>query len=261
MHLLDVERLRSGYGSVVICSDVDLHVDPGEVVAVLGRNGVGKSTLLKTILGLVPLMAGSVKFAEQDITGWRPDRIARAGIGYVPQGRQLFGNLSVRDNLRIGSIARSGRLDEPSDEILSYFPVLRDRLSQSADTLSGGEQQMVAVARVLLARPRLLVCDEPSEGIQPSIIDELGVVLAAAARDLGAAILLVEQNIRLAKAVATRGYVIEGGTVVRQGQIDEITSEESLSRHVAFSQIGRDVDAETSGDDRVIRDVSSRPQR
>jgi ABC-type branched-subunit amino acid transport system ATPase component len=239
MSLLKVEQLRSGYGGTMICSNVDLEIEPGEVVAVLGRNGVGKSTILKTILGLVPLKSGSVSFDGQDISGWSSNRVARAGIGYVPQGRQLFGNLSVRDNLRIGSIARSGRMEEPTDEVLGYFPVLRDRLDQSAETLSGGEQQMVAVARVLLARPRLLVCDEPSEGIQPSIIEELGVVLGTAARDLGAAILLVEQNIRLAKAVATRGYVIEGGTVVRQGPIDEITSEESLSRHVAFSRMGQ----------------------
>jgi ABC-type branched-subunit amino acid transport system ATPase component len=239
MSLLKVEQLRSGYGGTMICSNVDLEIEPGEVVAVLGRNGVGKSTILKTILGLVPLKSGSVSFDGQDISGWSSNRVARAGIGYVPQGRQLFGNLSVRDNLRIGSIARSGRMEEPTDEVLGYFPVLRDRLDQSADTLSGGEQQMVAVARVLLARPRLLVCDEPSEGIQPSIIDELGVVLGTAARDLGASILLVEQNIRLAKAVATRGYVIEGGTVVRQGAIDEITSEESLSRHVAFSRMSK----------------------
>jgi urea transport system ATP-binding protein len=239
MSLLKVEQLRSGYGGTMICSDVDMEIEPGEVVAVLGRNGVGKSTILKTIVGLVPLKSGSVSFDGQDISGWSSNRVARAGIGYVPQGRQLFGNLSVRDNLRIGSIARSGRMEEPTDEVLGYFPVLRDRLDQSADTLSGGEQQMVAVARVLLARPRLLVCDEPSEGIQPSIIDELGVVLGTAARDLGASILLVEQNIRLAKAVATRGYVIEGGTVVRQGLIDEITSEESLSRHVAFSRMSK----------------------
>lgn len=237
MSLLEVSGLRSGYGSVVICHGVDLEVGPGEVVAVLGRNGVGKSTLLKTILGLVPLMSGSVKFDGQAIAGWRPDRIARAGVGYVPQGRQLFGNLDVRDNLRVGSIARTGRMEEPSDDILGYFPVLRDRLAQSAETLSGGEQQMVAVARVLLARPKLLVCDEPSEGIQPSIIEELGTVLRAAAAELGTAILIVEQNIRLAASLATRGYVIEGGRVVREGHIDEITSDESLSRHVAFSDI------------------------
>jgi urea transport system ATP-binding protein len=238
MSLLSVRQLRSGYGSVVICHGIDLDVEPGEVVAVLGRNGVGKSTLLKTILGLVPLQSGSVTFDGREISRWRPDRIARLGVGYVPQGRQLFGNLSVRDNLRIGSIARSGRMEEPSDDILAYFPVLRDRMRQSAGTLSGGEQQMLAMARVLLARPKLLICDEPSEGIQPSIIDELGKVLLAATRDLGTAILLVEQNIRLAESLGTRGYVVEGGRVVHEGQVDEITSEESISRHVAFSRMG-----------------------
>jgi branched-chain amino acid transport system ATP-binding protein len=235
MSLLAVERLRSGYGSVVICDGVDIEVGPGEVVAVLGRNGVGKTTLLRTILGLVPLISGSVTFDQRDVSRWRPDRIARAGVGYVPQGRQLFGDLSVRDNLRVGSIARTGRMEEPADDILAYFPVLRERMKQSAATLSGGEQQMLAVARVLLARPKLLVCDEPSEGIQPSIIEELGVVLRAVTQELGTAILLVEQNVRLAGSVATRGYAIDGGRVVHQGTIAELTSEESLGRHVAFS--------------------------
>jgi branched-chain amino acid transport system ATP-binding protein len=238
MSLLAVQGLRSGYGSIVICTGIDLTVGPGEVVAVLGRNGVGKTTLLKTIVGLVPLLSGKVSFADTDVSGWGPTRIARAGIGYVPQGRQIFGDLSVRDNLRIGSIARTGRMQEPSEDILAYFPVLKDRMQQSAGTLSGGEQQMLAVARVLLARPQLLICDEPSEGIQPSIIEELGRVIQAATLDLGMAVLLVEQNIRLAGSLATRGYVIEGGTVVHEGPIAEITSDESLSRHVAFSQLG-----------------------
>ena len=237
MSLLEVERLRSGYGSVVICNGIDIEVGPGEVVAVLGRNGVGKSTLLKTILGLVPLVSGSVTFDGTTVSGWRPSRIARAGVGYVPQGRQLFGDLSVRDNLRIGSIARTGKMEEPSADILGYFPILADRMRQSAGTLSGGEQQMLAVARVLLARPKLLICDEPSEGIQPSIIEELGRVLQAVTKDLGTAILLVEQNIRLAVSLARRGYVIEGGAIVHEGLIDEITSDESLSRHVAFSRM------------------------
>jgi branched-chain amino acid transport system ATP-binding protein len=237
MTLLRVDHVGSGYGSVLICDDVSLDVDRGEVVAILGRNGVGKSTLLKTVLGLVRLRSGSVGFDGVDISGWRPDKVARLGIGYVPQGRLLFGNLSVRDNLSVGSIARTGRMEDPAGDILDYFPVLKDRMSQSAATLSGGEQQMVAIARVLLARPKLIVCDEPSEGIQPSIVDDLGVVLRAVRRDLWSAVLLVEQNVRLAQTVATRGYVMEGGAVVREGPIDEITSHEALSRHVAFSDM------------------------
>lgn len=237
MSLLDVEHLKAGYHGDVICDDISLAVEPHEIVCVLGRNGVGKSTLLKTILGLVALDSGTVRFDGHDLGRLTPDRIARLGIGYVPQGRQLFGRLSVRDNLRLGAVARTGRLDEPTDQIFEYFPVLRERLDQLAETLSGGEQQMVAIARVLLAQPKLLLCDEPSEGLQPSIIEELERVLKAAAADLGAAILLVEQNIRLAGSLASRGYVIEGGRVVQAGPIWEITSEDLLHRHVAFSRL------------------------
>ncbi|TAK01176.1 MAG: ABC transporter ATP-binding protein [Chloroflexota bacterium] len=235
--MLSIQGLGSGYGGDVICHDISLVVEPREIVCVLGRNGVGKTTLLRTILGKVALQAGSIEFDGRDIGHLASDKIAHRGIGYVPQGRQLFGKLSVRDNLRLGSVARAGRLEEPDEAILDYFPVLRERLGQTAETLSGGEQQMVAIARVLQAKPKLLLCDEPSEGLQPSIIDDVGRVLRAVAKDLGAAILLVEQNIRLAKSTASRGYVIEGGTVVSAGSIDEITSEEMLHQHVAFSRM------------------------
>jgi len=239
MSLLEVEGLRSGYRGDVICSDVSLAVDANETVCLLGRNGVGKTTLLKTLLGLVPLQAGSVRFNGRDISRLRTDRIAALGVGYVPQGRRLFGRLTVRDNLRLGALPRSGRLEEPDPKILEYFPRVRERLSQKAGTLSGGEQQMVAIARVLVGRPSLILCDEPSEGLQPSIIDDVGRVLLAAARDLGAAVLVVEQNIHLATTVASRGYILEGGRVVQEGDIGEITSEAALNRHVAFSRMSR----------------------
>jgi branched-chain amino acid transport system ATP-binding protein len=234
---LTVEDLVAGYGETVVLDGVSFSVPAGGTLTILGRNGVGKTTLLRTILGRVPLQAGSVVFDGRDISRLNPDKIAHRGIGYVPQGRQLFGKLSVRDNLRLGSVARSGRLEEPSEAILAYFPVLRERLGQSAETLSGGEQQMVAIARVLLAQPKLLLCDEPSEGLQPSIIDDVARVLRAVASELGAAILLVEQNIRLATSLASRGYVIEGGRVVVAGSIAEISSEDLLHKHVAFSRM------------------------
>lgn len=237
MSLLQVLNLGSGYRKEAICNDISLAVEAQEVVCILGRNGVGKTTLLKTILGLVALQTGSVHFDGHDISRLPTDRIARLGMAYVPQGRQLFGRLTVRDNLRLGSIARSGRMEEPLESVLQYFPVLRERLGQTSGTLSGGEQQMAAIARALLARPKLILCDEPSEGLQPSIIDELAVVLRTIASELGVAILLVEQNIKLAKALADRGYVVESGRVVQSGSIDAITSEDLLHRHVAFSKM------------------------
>lgn len=235
MSLLTVEGLSSGYRGDLICSDVSIEIAANEVVCVLGRNGVGKTTLLRTILGLVPRSAGSVTFDGHDLGRLPPDRIARLGIGYVAQGRQLFGALSVRDNLRLGTVAKTGRLAEPTERILDYFPVLRERLAQRAGTLSGGEQQMVAIARALLSQPTLLLCDEPSEGLQPSIITDVGRVLRAAAQDLGMSILLVEQNIKLASSVASRGYVLEGGRIVADGPIEHIASDDLLDRYVAFS--------------------------
>jgi urea transport system ATP-binding protein len=239
VNVLDVRNLRAGYRGDLICQDIDLHVGESEAVCVLGRNGVGKSTLLKAILGLVSQQADSVRLAGHEIAGSKPYRIARMGIGYIPQGRQLFGQLTVRDNLRLGSIARSGRLEDPGEAIFERFPRLRERLDQQAGTLSGGEQQMVAIARILAARPRLLLCDEPSEGLQPSLIGELARTLRETVVELGVAILLVEQNIELASSVATRGYIMEGGRIVKSGPIDQITTDEILHRHVAFSGISR----------------------
>jgi urea ABC transporter ATP-binding protein UrtE len=238
MSLLEASGFRAGYGAQEIVHGVDLAVEPNELVCVLGRNGVGKSTLLKGLMGLVTRQGGTVRFAGTDITRERPYRIARLGVGYVPQGRELFGPLTVEDNLRLGGIATSGRLQTPPDEIYDYFPILQARRDQRAGTLSGGEQQMLAIARVLASRPKLMLCDEPSEGLQPSVIDAVATALETAAREMGLAVLLVEQNMRLASRLTSRGYIIDGGRVVHAGPIGEVTSDDMLQRYIAFTKLG-----------------------
>lgn len=240
MSLLVVEGLCAGYGGDYTVQDLDLEIGENEAVCLLGRNGVGKTTTLRALMGLIQRGAGRVVFDGTEVRNTRPHSIARMGIGYVPQGRELFGKLTVRDNLRLGAVARAGRLEEPDAELLGYFPVLAERIGQRAGTLSGGEQQMAAVARALMARPRILLCDEPSEGLAPSVVDDLGRLLRQAAEGLGVAVLLVEQNIGLARAVATRGYVMDAGRIAASGSIDEITHGAVLSRHVAFSRLAQE---------------------
>lgn len=237
MSLLIVNRVSSGYRGDLICRDVDITVEANEVVCILGRNGVGKTTLLKTILGIVRRQSGEITLDGIEIGRLGPNRIARSGIGYVPQGRRLFGHLTVRDNLRLGSVGALGHLAMPADDVMDLFPILRERLDQRASTLSGGEQQMVAIARALAARPRLLLCDEPTEGLQPSMVSHVEHSLRTAAIELGSAILLVEQNIRLAAALASRGYVLETGRVVEAGPVEQITADEVVERRIAFSRI------------------------
>lgn len=252
MNLLEVKDLQAGYGAVTIIRGISLAVRENELVCILGRNGVGKSTLIKAILGLVNRQDGTVAFDGQDITRHRTYKIARLGIGYVPQGREVFENLTVEANLRLGSIADTGKLSDPAEAVLDFFPVLRERRKQQATTLSGGEQQMLAIARVLASRPRLILCDEPSEGLQPSIIDTVATALSSAAEHMNLSVLLVEQNIQLATTLCSRGYIMDGGKVVQDGPIEEITSEAVLQRHIAFTRMSRGDDKLDEHDSRDI---------
>ncbi len=178
--LLAIEGFATGYGQSRICEDVDLQVDDGELVCLLGRNGVGKTTLMRGIMGLLPQTKGRIRFDGQDITALPEFKRARLGIGYVPQGRLVFGRLTVAENLRSGTIIGGTRLANGyASDVLDYFPILRERLNQKAGTMSGGEQQMLAIARALAGKPRLLLLDEPSEGIQPSIVQDIRDILQA----------------------------------------------------------------------------------
>jgi urea transport system ATP-binding protein len=228
--MLGVERLDAAYGGSQVLWGVDLHVGRGEVVCLMGRNGVGKTTLLKAVMGLVPARSGRVVFDGQDITRWPADRRARAGIGYVPQGREIFPHLSVLENLRVAQLG-CGRADR-LDDVFELFPALARLLGRKGGVLSGGEQQMLAIGRALLTRPKLLILDEPTEGIQPSIILEIEAAIRRIKTELGLAVLLVEQYLEFAERLAD-GYVIMAkGAVVAAGATRELRPEQ-VKQHLA----------------------------
>ncbi len=233
--LLDVVDLDVGYGTTTICRSVSLNIEQGELVCLLGRNGVGKTTLLRGIIGMLPTTRGRILFNGSDITKATDYERARLGIGYVPQGRLVFRNLTVAENLRSGTMIGGGSLGMYPDEVFEYFPVLKQRLTQAAGTLSGGEQQMLALARVLAGRPKLLLLDEPSEGIQPSIVSEIALILKRIRDERGLALLLVEQNLKFARSVADRGYVIEKGSIVASGAIAELAEDKVVREHLTFA--------------------------
>jgi len=221
--MLTVEGLDAAYGGSQVLWSVDLEVAAGRVVCLMGRNGVGKTTLLKTVMGIVPARGGRVRFDGADVTRWSPDRRARAGIGYVPQGREIFPHLTVEENLRI-SLLGCGRATA-LDEALDLFPALRALLGRKGGVLSGGEQQMLAIGRALLTRPKLLMLDEPTEGIQPSIILEIEEAIRRIKTDLGLAVLLVEQYLDFAERLADSYVIMAKGAVVAAGETRSLRPE------------------------------------
>jgi urea ABC transporter ATP-binding protein UrtE len=213
--LLTVEGLRSGYGGKPVLQGVDLSVRDREVTAVIGRNGVGKSTLMKAVIGLLPTTDGTIRFNGADIDAETPHVRARRGIGYVPQGRDVFPRMSVEENLRVG-LSISGVRAADFEPVYAYFPILKERRRQAAGTLSGGQQQQLAIGRVLVGQPTLLLLDEPSEGIQPSIVQDIARIVVELNRKTGLTVVLVEQNIDMIRAMAQRCYVMDKGRVVAE---------------------------------------------
>lgn len=213
--LLDVKNLRSGYGRIPILQGLSLSVYPGERVGILGHNGMGKSTLLRTISGHLPTTDGNVSVDGRSVTGSSPTAIARTGIGYVPQGREIFSGLTVLDNLRVGCRLSKRAESDVLADILELFPRLKAYLDRRGGALSGGEQQLLALARCLCGDPRLVLLDEPTEGIQPSIIEEIADTLKLAALSRGLAILLVEQNLGFIAAVSERVLILQRGEITR----------------------------------------------
>jgi urea transport system ATP-binding protein len=267
--MLKVENLSVSYGETLILRDVNLDVQPGQVVCLMGRNGVGKTTLLKTIMGLLSPRSGQIifegkEFTKNTIDGYAdfflayfsrklgfgglggflaklpifhrsvtPDERARLGLGYVPQGREIFPQLTVLENLQVGMLANRDRPREVPPEVFEHFPALNDLLDRRGGLLSGGQQQQLAIARALVAKPKLLILDEPTEGIQPSVITQIGQVLKSLKARGDVSILLVEQYLEFALNLADRYYVMEKGTVVLEGN-DAAADEEQIKKYLAF---------------------------
>jgi len=228
--LLQVDKLTAGFGLTPVLFDVDLELQPGELVAVIGANGAGKSTLLGALSGLVRLERGSVHFGDRRISGLRPEMIVASGLVHVPQGRRLFGTMTVQRNLLLGAYRRrDGQVQQDLQRILQYFPALADKLDRDAGTLSGGEQQMVAIGRGLMARPRLLMIDEPSLGLAPKIVDRVMEIVKTINQD-GTAVLLVEQDVVLALEIADRGYVLENGRIAMSGAATDLRRDPAVRK-------------------------------
>ncbi len=227
--LLELSGIQQYYGQSHILREVAIDVPAGSCTCLMGRNGVGKTTLLKVIMGLLPTRAGRIVFGGQDLTRADTRERARIGIGYVPQGREIFPRLTVEENLRVSlGIRRARALPE---RIYELFPVLREMLHRRGGDLSGGQQQQLAIARALVLEPKLLILDEPCEGIQPNIVRDIGDVLTRLRQESGLAVLLVEQKLPFARRVADRFYLLERGSVVAAGAIDAL-SEELVQRHL-----------------------------
>ena len=228
--MLEITGLRAGYGAIEILRGVDLTVGAGEIVALLGSNGAGKSTLNNNVCGLYKPFGGSVRFDGKDIAGAASTRIVEEGLIQVPEGRRVFPNLSVRDNLELGSYRR-GRKDRARnlDRVVSIFPRLKERWAQSAGTLSGGEQQMLAIGRGLMGEPRLLILDEPSLGLSPLLVEEMFALIGRLNTD-GLALLLVEQNVVQSLAIAHRAYVLENGRIALSGKASELAEHPGLRK-------------------------------
>ena len=216
---LDIAGLNAGYDETPILRDVEFSVDDGEIVGIVGRNGVGKTTLLKSIMGLLEPETGSIRYDGEEMTAKGADEHAQLGIGYVPQGRDVFPDLTVKENLLVGE-SIGGNDEARYEQVYDYFPILEERANQKAGTMSGGQQQMLAIGRALIGGPDLLLVDEPSEGVQPSIIQSITEDLKRINEEFGTTILFIEQNLSVIQELAERCYAIDNGTIV-----DEITGE------------------------------------
>ena len=232
--MLRIKNLHAYYGRIKALDNVSLHVQSGEIVSLIGANGAGKTTILNTISGLIRCSQGEIKFEDREINKLRPEKVVAAGISQVPEGRQIFGPLTVQENLELGAFLRYKKKEKEAiagdlDWVFQLFPRLKERSEQIAGTLSGGEQQMLAIGRALMAKPKLLLLDEPSMGLAPLIVKDIMNTVSELRRS-GVTVLMVEQNARASLTISDRGYVLETGRVVLQGPSDELMNDSDVKR-------------------------------
>ena len=231
--ILDLDDVTAAYDTTPILRDVDLSIEEGEIVGVMGKNGVGKSTLMKTIIGLLEPTSGTITYNGRDITTDSADERARAGIGYIPQGRDIFPKLTVEQNIKMGETVNADSSTLLYDEVYDLFPVLEERATQDGGTLSGGQQQMLAIARALVSDPDLLLLDEPSEGVQPSIVDQISTDMRTINEEFGTTILFVEQNLGVIRDLADRCYAMERGEIVDELGTTSLADEDTIAEYLA----------------------------
>jgi urea transport system ATP-binding protein len=230
--VLEARDVHQYYGGSHTLRGATLDVPPGECTCLMGRNGVGKTTLLKTIMGLVSTRSGSVKFGDKELTQAEPNVRARVGIGYVPQGREIFADLTVEENLRVGALTRNDTTHEIPELVFRLFPVLKSMLRRRGGDLSGGQQQQLAIGRALTLKPKCILLDEPTEGIQPSIVHEIGDVIRRLCSEEKMGVLLIEQKLPFARRIADRFFLMERGSIVASGKMGEL-SEQLVQKHLA----------------------------
>jgi len=232
--MISTDKLRSGYDRVMILNGVSIEIGEGEVVSVIGRNGVGKSTLMKTLIGLVTTESGKITFGGEDISRRKAHERAWRGIAYVPQGHMVFPRLTVEENLQMGeNIRRVKGRKVDYGMVYDYFPRLKERRGQMAGTMSGGEQAMLSIGRVLTGNPRLMLLDEPSEGVQPNIVRLIGEIMLRINRELRLTVLLVEQNIELIQQISQRGYAMDKGTIQGELSLGQLRDYDQIKKHLS----------------------------
>ncbi len=240
--MLKIKNLETSYGKLKVLRRISMHVSPGEIVTIIGANGAGKTTLLNTISGLVPAASGEIQFSKENIFNLSTEKIVFMGCSLVPEGRQVFAAMSVKENLLLGGYVLHKRkqkkiLDQEMEKVFELFPILKEREKQFAGTLSGGEQQMLAIGRSLMAKPKMIMMDEPSMGLAPLIVKDIFRVVRGL-RDAGNTVLLVEQNAKAALGIADRGYVLETGRIIVQGPSEDLLANKDVQR----AYLGREVE-------------------
>ncbi|MGH6717642.1 MAG: ABC transporter ATP-binding protein [Bradyrhizobium sp.] len=231
---IEVDAIDAGYDGIEVLRNVSLSVSSGEILGVLGRNGMGKSTLIRAISGLIPLTRGSIRIDGKNVTKWAVHARARAGLTTIVQGRGMFPKMTVRDSLEMGRIASGRRTRNRLDEVLSYFPRLAERLDQASGSMSGGEQQMLAIGRGLMTDPKVMLLDEPSDGIMPLLVQQIAAALSEINRREGMTIIIVEQNVPMVMSMARRCIILEKGSIVASGLPDEISRDGTMLKYLAI---------------------------